>query len=238
MAADVNRLLIEFDTVIDTDIGIATLMNEEYNNPSFTNPRLFGLSQWEYKITFLNRHYENPLIMFLDHEHFNDAADLRKQMREDMLVYEKILRGSITTSIFDIIKEIGLMGRQAFEVTILCHNQQEIAYAKSVFPDFVRYVSADSWDFDGFDVSDYDTIFVKNIRTPEKFKNFMGKNLYVSRYMFNLDKNNPDAPDPELYTKYHLTAAIELTLIDAYGDANNAARDIINKVHKEDNANE
>ena len=35
-----NRVLYEFQAVIDIDIGIAQLMNEEYNNPAFVNTKM------------------------------------------------------------------------------------------------------------------------------------------------------------------------------------------------------
>lgn len=235
MGADINRLLIEFDTIFDTDIGMATIINEEFNNPNVINEKMLNLNQYDYKILLLNRHFENPTRMFLRSEYWSECDSLRDQMRTDPEVYERILKASITTSIYDMINEIGIMGRNAFDVTVLCHTQAEAVYARKILPDFVHYVTTDNWDYADFDVEDFDTIFVKDMKTPKKFNNFKGKNLYVSRYVFNLNKDDFDTPNRELYTEYHLANAIEVYLIDVYGDANKSAREMLEKVAEEDN---
>lgn len=217
---DPNRMLVEFDAIFDTDIGIARIMNEDYNNPDLINDKVYGLSDFEYKILFLNRKATNPIKLFLKPVYWNDADSILYQLHNDKDIYDRILKGTTTTSIYDIIREIGIMNKGGIEVTVLCHNQQEAIYSRSVLPDYVKYETSNSWDNSGFDVEHYDTILVKDIDTPKKFNNFMGKNLYVCKYAFNLDLTDKTFENPKSteYTMYHLTQAIDVYMIDVYGD--------------------
>lgn len=215
----VNRLLIEMDAVIDLDIGIAHLINSEYNNPEFVNTKMLGLSDWDYKTLLLNRRFENPLRMFVQSAYWGDIDDLRSQMFNDPDVYDRILKASPTTGIFTIINEVLKTGAPSFKVTILCHTQQEAIHIRKLFPDGGIDIAVSDDEFHKeFDVSDYDTIFVKNIFTPMNFKSFVGKNLYVCIYRFNLDEENFEAPNIEAYKDYHFTKAIDIYLIDVYSN--------------------
>ena len=61
----INHVLFDFYAIVDTDVGIARLMNRFYNNPNLINRAVIGQDIETYKILMLNRKYHNPLVMFI-----------------------------------------------------------------------------------------------------------------------------------------------------------------------------
>ena len=228
-----NRVLYEFQAVIDIDIGIAQLMNEEYNNPEFVNTKMLGLSLQEYKAIFLNRIYENPLMGFLKRDFWSEADSLRKdQMIENPEVYNRILTASPGTAILLMIESIAKEASAGLSSTILCRNETEVQFVEDHIKS-AKAVLSDDFYFTNFDVSDYDTIFVKSIRTPSMFANMEGKNLYVLKYRFNMDESAKTTLDKS-YCKRYALSANEIYLIDVYNNMDYSQLENISKEEEDE----
>lgn len=202
---DTNRILIDFDAVIDTDVGIAKVINKRYNNPALINQKMIRQTTESYKFLLLNRIYQNPLFMFMNEEYRSSANDLYREMITTDEVYQDILKNSTTTGIFNMVLEM-INSKSSCIPTILCKNQTESDYIKSIL--VVETIIADPQDT--VDMSNFDTVIVKFVEMPkQRFTNLEGKNVFICKYRFNLN-----ADKDSLKTVYY--AELTMNANDVY----------------------
>ncbi|MGL5327905.1 MAG: hypothetical protein ACRDD7_01465, partial [Peptostreptococcaceae bacterium] len=78
-----NNILVEFDSIIDIDLGLLKLMKEEYNNPKFINIGYLNIPEWVIKKELIEREDENPLSLILHTDYIKEKDNLYNQFIED-----------------------------------------------------------------------------------------------------------------------------------------------------------
>ena len=213
----INRILFDFYSVVDIDIGIARLMNTKYNNPGFINPQVLNKSIETYKILMLNRKYYNPLVMFLNEQYRAEANNINSEIMKTPDVFKEVLNMSITTSIFNILQTA--LVTPSLRATVLCWNEEQSNYIKSLLKD------VDTVVFDGnpVDIKDFDTLIFK-VPYPNSFftcgnEAVNGKNIYICKYRFNMNENDTNKLEINDEIKlYHMNANV-FYIIEVYANA-------------------
>lgn len=215
----VNHILFDFYSIIDTDIGIARLMNAKYNNPAIVNPSVMGKDLETYKVLMINRKYPNPLIMFLNEAYRSEADGLYVELTQTD-AFNEVLGMSITTSIFDILRNsMGITS--ALSATVLCWNEMQANYIKSLVKGIDVVIHPG--DNTPLDITDYDTLIFKFPYPNLIFRcgdgPVNGKNIYICRYRFNMseDDNGKLAVTDEVKL-YHMNVN-DFYVIEVYADA-------------------
>lgn len=216
----VNRVLFDFYSIIDTDIGIALLMNRDYNsNTAVINMDAFGKTIDQYKLLMLNRSFSNPLFMFLNAEYRKDADDLYRDMTvANPDIYKTILNMSITTSIYEMMQTS--KNYSAIKSTVLCWNKMQSEYVKRLDPEIETIIYGNT----PIDVTNYDSLILKFIYPPEVFfacgEEYMnGKNVYFCRYKFNMSETNINKLRMCDYLKQYHDSANDIYIIEVYANA-------------------
>ena len=97
--------------------------------------------------------------------------------------YIKILEESSVTNINTLMNNYIASG--LVDITILCKNKIEEQTVKSKIKNINTITSN---DFSMIDISEFGSIFVKNIKDLIQFKKYLdGKQIYLSNYPFNFE---------------------------------------------------
>lgn len=226
----INHILFDFNSIIDTDIGVALLMSAEYNNPNIVNSRVVGKSIEDYKILMVNRRYINPLIMFLNEQYRSSADELYMELTMTNLdAYKKALNMSIPTALFDLLKQC--QTNASFEATVLCWNALQADYIKSILPNADIIIRKENKPVD---VEKYDTIMLKFPYDMGTFvsgtQEMTGKNIYICKYRCNMNPEDTSKLNVTNAIKLYSLNANEIYVIDVYADAQleNACKEEIN----------
>lgn len=207
---------VMFDLIMDTDIGLLKYIQKEYNNPNIFIPGLLKeRNVTTMKIVMTDREFRNPLksIMIQDTEVYKEADSLYDQFMEQH--YEEILNLSTRTAMFDIIRRSSSMG-DSVKFDILCKNNLERDLIIKQFKRFkitpsVKIVPSIS----EYDVSQYGSIYVKDIYDLLLFSKMEGKNVIIGNYRFNCESDLELVPKKEVTTKMILLSNV-IKLIDIY----------------------
>lgn len=213
----VNHVLFDFYSIIDTDVGIARIMNAKYNNPTITNQSILGKDLETYKILMLNRKYINPLMMFLNESYRSEADGLYVELTHTE-AFKEVLSMSITTSIFDIVRNS--MGMPGISPTILCWNEMQAEYIKSLINDVDVIIHSET---EPLDISDYDTLIFKFPYPNSMFRcgngAVHGKNIYICRYRFNMSEDDKNKLGITNEVKLYHMNVNAFYIIEVYADA-------------------
>lgn len=187
------NVLMPFETLIDTDMGLWELIKYDYRNDIFFLSGMFDIKDIHKKYYMVTRNYRNPLMILLSEQSEELANDFYNQFMEKE--YESILRLSPNT---DVCKIIDLMRKNKSNIvrlTILCKSELE----KKIYID--RHLPYDHilvGEPKDFNIQDYGTMFIKDIHDVDKYRNLSGKTLYIANYGFNVtidpSKVNPLLP--------------------------------------------
>lgn len=224
----INRVLFDFNSIVDTDIGVALLMSKKYANPTFVNTKVIGKTIEEYKILMLNRRYINPLIFLLNSEfQGSEANSLYIELTTNFENYSEVLNMSITTAIFDMLKNSQSIG--SMETAVLCWNSWQSDYIHSLIPNIETVVR------DGdkpIDVEQYDTLILKYPYEINTFtcgtREMTGKNIYICKYRCNMNPDDISKLNVTNAIKLYSLNANEIYTIEVYADAK------LDNVHKEE----
>lgn len=207
---------VMFDLIMDTDIGLLKYIQKEYNNPNIFLPGILNeRNVTTMKIVMLDRDYFNPLksIMIRGTKQYDEADSLYEQFMEQH--YEEILNLSTQTAMFDIIRRSSSMG-DSVKFDILCKNNLE---RDLIIKRFNRFKITPSIkiipNISEYDVSQYGSIYVKDIYDLLLFSKMEGKNVIVGNYKFNCEDNLPMVPKKEIMAKMILLENV-IKLIDIY----------------------
>ncbi len=174
-------LLVEFDSIIDIDLGLLYLMKNEYN-PDFLKPGiLISNDENFFKCELLTRKFFNPLSVILKDEYSGDIDKLYSEILESE--YDKILKYSKPNSMFTMVYNYIKLQSDIIDVTILCKNEEEKQLIKSILSG-VRVIISKKEDIK---LQPYDTMFVKDYCDILRYRNLKQKNIYILRYNFNLE---------------------------------------------------
>lgn len=197
---EIIDVLVPFDLIIDTDMGLLKLIEFDYNNKHFFLEGILNTSETNQKFTMLTRKSENPIEDLLTVDDKELADDLYNQFIEKE--YDQILALSCDTAICDLFGLLRKTNNQTIRITILCKSQKEVdLIIKRKIPYFRTLIS----EPEDVNTTKYGVIFVKKLSDLDRFKNIEGKSIYIPNYGFNIiidpNKTKPLIPS-EYMMKY------------------------------------
>lgn len=181
---DGNNILVDFDLVVDTDLGLINMMKKEYNNSEFVLRYLNSMKDKIIIDQLLEREEKNPLSIIIKEE-FKDSIDsLYKEFTETE--YDNILKYSSVTDIMHLITVYINTG--TVHAVIICKNKSEEQLINNLnIPQLKVIVEKDK---SKIDLSSYDSIFIKDYSDILKFNGVIAKNIFIGNYKFNLEDDN------------------------------------------------
>lgn len=189
--------LVPFELLVDTDIGLLSLIKKEYNNEEYFLPGILNASETNLKYSLLTRTTENPLgIIMVDECNFELMDDLYNQFMSKE--YDKILSLSPNTMVEKLVHDIKINIEQIVRITVLCNSEKEQHDLEKRDTDPYKVIVG---SFESIDLSGYGSVFVKRLSDLDKFKGLSGKNIYIPNYSFNVTIN-PEVSMPLINFEY------------------------------------
>ena len=190
-----TNVLVDFDTIIDTDFGLLKLLQEEYNNRKFISNKFLLMKDIILIHLLVNREDINPLYLAINGMQF-DLDVLYNQFMD--IEYRKILQNSIETNICDFIN---VLITNDNSISIYCKNLLEQQLIEKKFNGKVKtnkctFINREintivTDDVSTIDISDYGSIIIKDFSKILNFKNLRLKDIYVANYKFNITDDVP-----------------------------------------------
>ena len=206
------KVLVMFDTIVDTDYGLFKIFKKEYSKNEYVKRELINSINDTNIFDFLNSRKEENLVNILLKEVYRNSSN--KIYDEIMSTnYIKVLDESSVTNVNTLVNNYITSG--LVDVTVLCKNKIEEQTIKSKIKN-VDTITAN--DFSMIDISDFGSLFVKNIKDLIPFKKYLsGMQIYLSNYPFNFenDKNNKNMPLMSVMSQLG-NSQFELDVVDVY----------------------
>lgn len=179
-----NNILVDFNIVIDTDLGLINMMKKEYNNTDFVLDYINNMKDKVIIEQLLERTNKNPLSIIIKEEYKDSIDNLYKEFLE--MEYDNILKHSSVTDIMNLMNTYINTG--AVHVDIICKNKLEEQLINNLNISQLKVIVEK--DRSRIDLSDYDTIFIKDYSDILNFKGVIAKNIFIGNYKFNLEDDN------------------------------------------------
>lgn len=205
------KILVLFDAIVDTDYGIVQVIKEEYNNANYINKKLLNSLDDKNIFDFIStRNNKNIVYELLNNIYRNSTDNIYNELLETQ--YSNIIEKSSITNVAILTQEYVQSG--LIDVTVLCKNKTEEQFIKSKI-NHVNTITAN--DFKMINISEYGSIFIKNIDDLLLFKNGLdGKIIYLLNYPFNFESNRSNRLIPLSNITLQLDAQFEFKVIDVY----------------------
>lgn len=198
------KILMPFDVLIDIDVGLLNLIQFDYRNDIFFLPGMLDISDTNKKYFMVNRQYRNPIMSILSEPSDDLANDFYNQFMDKE--YEQILNLSPNTDVCKVLEVMKKSKSNIIRLTILCKNDNE---KNIILKRHLNYNDIIIGDPSTISLSDYGTIFVKDINDLDKYRHIEGKTIYVANYGFNviIDPNN-------------INPVLPISILDKYSSQN------------------
>lgn len=183
------NVLIPFNMIIDTEMGLLKLIQFDYNNTEYFYPGIINGDDTFKKYVLLTRNERNPLCVAVKDEKMDCADDLYKQFMEKE--YNSILQLSPPTALRDVGSILRTSIDKVVKINILCETDDEI---ELLINRLIPYDDIVKGTPETISISQYNVLFVKDTKDLMKYKDVEGKEIYVADYEFNIlrDPNNED----------------------------------------------
>lgn len=195
--------LFDFQALCDTDLGLYKLIKRDYYDRNVFDNILFDSTNINFvKTMILTRQKFNPLSIFCKKGIMkdNELDELYKQFLDEE--YDNILSLSSPTAIMNIAAVSNSVNK-IVNVTVLCKTQKEADWIHKYTYKLDCIVS----DYDNFDLSKYDTVYIKDLYTLLSFNqdSINKKNIIFSNFFFNLENGSSKFTIPivEVSKKYY-----------------------------------
>lgn len=177
--------LFDFQALCDTDIGLYRLIKQEYYDKSIFKSEIFEDTNERFiKTLLLTRRHFNPLFIFCKDNVMTDEEidDLYKEFLNEE--YSKILSLSSITGIFNIAS-LSNSTNKLVNVKVLCKSDEEVDWVHKYSYKMKCIVSS----YENFDITKYDTIYIKYLDTLLLFnqESIKNKNIIFSKFLFNME---------------------------------------------------
>lgn len=206
------NVLIPFNLLIDTDMGLIKLIEYEYHNDEYFWPGMIDCDDTLKQFSLLSRTDPNPLSVVMKSEDPELQQDLYSQFMEKE--YSSILKLSSNTSLCGISSILRTSIDKSVRVTALCKTQEEADLIKK------RHIPVENiilGEPETISLDKYNVLFLKDVEDIRKYKNVDGKEIYIANYGFNM-VIEPDEEQPLLPMEvlYDYASSNEFSLISVY----------------------
>lgn len=193
------NVLVPFELMIDTDMGLIKLLEFDYNNDEYFYPGILNAGEEAQQYLLNTRKNKNPLSIACKKDDQELIDDLYNQFMEKE--YDQILMLSCNTNLVDLANVLKISADQVIRLTVLCKDIREKKLLEHRKISLFRTLVC---NYEAVDLSKYDTIYVKDAQDLDKFKkSIFRKNIYIANYGFNVtmdpERVMPLLPEETLY---------------------------------------
>lgn len=182
MGAHKSNILVSFDSVIDTDIGLMRLIKKDYNTDFFYQG-ILDSPEYIWKHLLELRPVPNPLYIIMDdetEEQTETMNNIYKQFMEEE--YKKILELSPLGPLA-LIANANMYSDNLLSLTVLCKSQMEKDILKIKEVKFHEAIISDRKDIY---TPKYEVIAEKNVWDLNQYVNLERNTLMIPDYRFNV----------------------------------------------------
>lgn len=183
MIENANNILVDFNMIVNTDVGVFSILKERYHNPKIIDPIILDTDIDTLLYRLKDERYNNVIELFVN-EGYNTGMVYSQLISTK---YKEILDKSMLTEVLNVVN-VYIM-TNVITVTILCKNKLEEQVIKKINSKFNVLLKTR----EKVNVKDFDSIFIKDYRNVIYFENLKCKNIFISNYKNNIDekKNLP-----------------------------------------------
>lgn len=202
-----NRILVEFDMLIDLDLAIFKYIKDKYNNPNYVDQNIIKMHDERQIIQMmLNRQCINPLeILIPDMEVLELYHDIMNNHMDELLQYAK------ASDLFGLMITF-LREASSLEITVLCKSQLESDFIKSLNNRLNTVVYK---NYKNVPVNTYTILYIKYYPSVLEYNTIEGKHIYISNARYNME---PDSNMPTIAISGLVGDVNIIHMIDMYKD--------------------
>ena len=200
-----NRILVEFDMLIDLDLAIFKYIKDKYNNPNYVDQNIIKMHDERQIIQMmLNRQCINPLeILIPDMEVLELYHDIMNNHMDELLQYAK------ASDLFGLMITF-LREASSLEITVLCKSQLESGFIKSLNNRLNTVVYK---NYKNVPVNTYTILYIKYYPSVLEYNTIEGKHIYISNARYNME---PDYNIPTIAISGLIGDVNIIHMIDMY----------------------
>lgn len=202
-----NRILVEFDMLIDLDLAIFKYIKDKYNNPNYVDQNIIKMHDERQIIQMmLNRQCINPLeILIPDMEVLELYHDIMNNHMDELLQYAK------ASDLFGLMITF-LREASSLEITVLCKSQLESDFIKLLNNRLNTVVYK---NYKNVPVNTYTILYIKYYPSVLEYNTIEGKHIYISNARYNME---PDSNMPTIAISGLVGDVNIIHMIDMYKD--------------------
>jgi hypothetical protein len=197
-----NQILVDFDAMVDIDIGIYKYLFENYKGSKFFN---YGFNNIRDENVFydlaLYRKDINPISEILNPDTMNedDANTLLQDIISNREAYDYIINNSPITDVYGLM-EVYRTTESGINVTVICRGSVEVDFLNKHSPKLFKTIVRPREEID---TDQYNAYFVKYFLSVIQYKKFSGNQIYILEYPFNMSDYEKKIPIRELSYVLH-----------------------------------
>lgn len=202
-----NRILVEFDILVDLDLAIFKYIKDKYNNPDYVDQNIIKMNDEKQIIQImLNRQCINPLEIIIPNEEVLDLYyDIINNHMDELLQYAK------ASDLFGLMITF-LNEASSLEITVLCKSKLESDFIKSLNDRLNTVIYA---NYKNAPINTYTILYIKYYPSVLEYNNIEGKHIYISNARYNME---PDSNMPTVAISGLIGDVNIVHMIDMYRD--------------------
>ena len=202
-----NRILVEFDMLVDLDLAIFKYIKDKYNNPDYVDQNIIKMNDEKQIIQMmLNRQCINPLEILIPDEDVLDLYyDIMNNHMDELLQYAK------ASDLFGLMITF-LNEASSLEITVLCKSKLESDFIKSLNDRLNTVIYA---NYKNAPINNYTILYIKYYPSVLEYNNIEGKHIYISNARYNME---PDSNMPTIAISGLIGDVNIVHMIDMYRD--------------------
>lgn len=202
-----NRILVEFDMLVDLDLAIFKYIKDKYNNPDYVDQNIIKMNDEKQIIQMmLNRQCINPLEIIIPNEEVLDLYyDIMSNHMNELLQYAK------ASDLFGLMITF-LNEASSLEITVLCKSKLESDFIKSLNNRLNTVIYA---NYKNAPINNYTILYIKYYPSVLEYNNIEGKHIYISNARYNME---PDSNMPTIAISGLIGDVNIVHMIDMYRD--------------------
>lgn len=206
MAVYGTNILITFNMLVDTDLGLLHIIKDKYNDPDVFDSDVLNLDEKILKGLLQMRPFRNPLMIIMKDKNEEQADVFLKELM--LTEYENITRSSKPTTLIEVVKRF-IDASANMRIEILCMTKLEAGIISNLMDDYpaATYKLIIQSEHADVDLSSYDTMFINYLDELLEFDvaTIDGKNIMVTNHYFNLN--------PEMFEEKRITVKDEYAVL-------------------------